>query len=69
MAQYGSGVQSFANTLGDLNNDSHPDGIVVNYASNSMSLFRGYGNGTFAAEVTVTTGSQPALGSHCRREP
>ena len=65
MVQYGTQSEPFEKALGDLNNDSHVDAVVVNFVSSTMSIFRGYGNGTFAPQVTISTGTHTNLGRHC----
>ncbi|CAF1085715.1 unnamed protein product [Adineta ricciae] len=45
-------------TLNDLNNDSNLDIIVVNYNQNNVGIFYGYGNGSVANQITISTGSQ-----------
>ncbi|CAF1361048.1 unnamed protein product [Adineta steineri] len=40
--------------LGDFNNDSRLDIAVVNYWSGNMGVFVGYGNGTFADQITYS---------------
>ena len=63
---------SVSNTWGivaaDFNGDSHPDVAVsnANYlqtSGNTVSIFFGNGNGTFAAPQTVSVGTGPS----CRR--
>ena len=45
----------------DFNNDNHLDIAVANYGTNNVGILLGYGNGTFATQMTFTTGinSQP----------
>ncbi len=45
----------------DLNNDSHPDLVVVNQADNTASVLLGNGNGTFTATTSspLATGQAP----------
>jgi len=42
--------------VGDFNNDSHLDLVVANSAINSISIHLGYGNGTFATQISFQTG-------------
>jgi hypothetical protein len=42
---------------GDFNNDTQLDIVVANYDSDSISVFLGYGNGSFANQTTYSTGS------------
>jgi|HubBroStandDraft_6_1064221.scaffolds.fasta_scaffold10766_2 Flp pilus assembly secretin CpaC len=46
---------------GDLNNDSHPDLVVVNQTDNTVSVLLGNGDGTFTAVVNspLATGQAP----------
>ncbi|CAF3678182.1 unnamed protein product [Adineta steineri] len=43
-------------SLGDFNNDNYFDIVVTNYNSNSIGIFLGYGNGSFANVVIYSTG-------------
>ena len=43
----------------DVNNDSKPDIIVANYDSNNVGVFLNTGNGTFIAQTTYSTSSNP----------
>ncbi|CAF3297399.1 unnamed protein product [Rotaria sp. Silwood2] len=49
-----SGPCAFA--LGDLNSDGHLDIAVANFYLNSVGVFLGYGNGTFASQILFPTG-------------
>jgi hypothetical protein len=42
--------------VGDFNNDSHWDLVVANSAINNISIHLGYGNGTFAKQISFQTG-------------
>jgi hypothetical protein len=42
--------------LAHLNNDTHLDIAIANYDSHSIGVFLGYGNGSFANEITFSTG-------------
>jgi hypothetical protein len=42
--------------VGDFNNDHQLDIVVANYGTNNVGILLGYGNGTFAAIVTYSTG-------------
>ncbi|CAF1004333.1 unnamed protein product [Adineta steineri] len=53
----GSNSQPYALTIGDVNNDKRLDIIVANYGTNNIGVFLGYGNGTFLAQKTYSTGS------------
>ncbi|CAF4176589.1 unnamed protein product, partial [Adineta steineri] len=60
---YPTGYQSYPRSIaiGDFNNDSGLDIIVVNYLGSNMGVFLGYGNGTFADQITyfVPLGTSP----------
>ncbi len=47
----------------DVNGDSHLDIIVSNYGSNNVGVLLNTGNGTFASQVTHSTGSSSAPSS------
>jgi Flp pilus assembly secretin CpaC len=55
------GKSPVAIATGDLNNDSHPDLVVVNQADNTVSVLLGNGNGTFTAATNspLATGQAP----------
>jgi hypothetical protein len=55
------GKTPVAIATGDLNNDSHPDLVVVNQADNTVSVLLGNGDGTFAAAQNspLATGQAP----------
>jgi hypothetical protein len=55
-----AGTQPQSVATGDFNGDGIPDLAVVNYGSNSISIFLGKGDGTFTAANSLTTGSGPA---------
>ncbi len=42
--------------VGDFNNDNRPDIIVANNGTDTISLFLGYGDGTFPSHITISTG-------------
>jgi len=44
----------------DINNDSRLDILVANYGSNNVGVFLGYGNGSFAEQMTFSTGTNSA---------
>ncbi|CAF3084775.1 unnamed protein product [Rotaria sp. Silwood2] len=52
-----SGSTPFAFVLGDFNNDSLLDVAVANSGTNYVSIFLGYGNGTFTSQKTFSTGN------------
>lgn len=45
--------------LADFNGDGHPDIIAANYASNHASTLLGYGNGSFADQISYSAGLGP----------
>src|SRR5688572_21442291 len=45
--------------VGNVDPDTHPDLVVANCNSNSVSVFRNNGNGTFAPAVTYPVGLLP----------
>ena len=52
----GKGSVPASVTVSDINNDSHLDIIVANEGSNNVGVFLGYGNGSFAEQMTFSTG-------------
>jgi hypothetical protein len=57
----GSDSHPYSIAVGDFNNDSRLDIVVVNYWSDSVGVFLGYDNGTFFNQnvYSTTKGSQP----------
>ena len=55
--------------VGDVNGDGIPDLVVANFDSNTVSVLLGNGNGTFQAQQTFATGTEPILGGgwRCQR--
>jgi hypothetical protein len=45
--------------LGDLDNDTYPDLVVLNYTDASASVLRNTGNGSFAPKVDYATSNYP----------
>jgi hypothetical protein len=43
--------------IGDFNNDNHLDIVVSNSGTGNIGIFLGYGNGTFLAQTTYSTGT------------
>ena len=56
---YSTGPNSspYSIATGDFNNDTRLDIVVANYHSDSISVFLGYGNGSFENQTTYSTGS------------
>ena len=54
-----SGMLPYTVATGDLNNDTYPDIVSVNFNSNNISIFINNGNGTFANAVTHRVGNTP----------
>jgi hypothetical protein len=56
---YSTGYNSYpiSIALADLNGDNHLDIIVTNNGADNLGIFLGYGNGTFEAQNTYSTGS------------
>jgi hypothetical protein len=52
----GNGSHPVWAVIGDFNNDTRPDIAVANYGSNTVGVFLGNGDGTFAAQKTFSTG-------------
>ncbi|CAF1601455.1 unnamed protein product [Adineta ricciae] len=50
-------AQPYDVIISDFNKDNCSDIAVANYATNSISVFIGYGNGTFSSQKTFSTGS------------
>jgi hypothetical protein len=44
-------------TIGDFNNDHQLDIAVTNFGTNSISIFLGFGNGTFSNKITFSINS------------
>ena len=53
----GSGPHPYSVAAADVNGDSKPDIIAANYGTNNVSVLLNIGNGTFADQVTYSTGS------------
>ncbi len=51
---FGSGPCSVV--VGDFNNDNQPDIVVTNYWAYNISVFLGYGDGSFSNPTTFSTG-------------
>ncbi|CAF0862020.1 unnamed protein product [Adineta ricciae] len=55
----GNGTRPQAVIVDDFNNDNILDIVVANYASSSLGIFLGLGNGTYLAQRKYTTGINP----------
>ena len=53
----GDGSSPWGIAVGDLNNDSRLDIVVTNFWTNSISVFLGFGDGTFMNQTTYSTGT------------
>jgi phospholipase C len=53
------GTEPVATVTADFNGDGIPDVAVVNYSSNTVSIFLGNGDGTFSAGSVIGTGMGP----------
>ena len=47
--------------IADLNNDTHLDIVIANYGSDSISIFLGYGNGSFVPQMKHRVDSNARL--------
>jgi hypothetical protein len=56
---YGVGIAPAAITIGDLNNDNHPDIVTANNQGNNVSVLLNDGDGTFADAQNYAVGSTP----------
>ncbi|CAF2739210.1 unnamed protein product [Rotaria sp. Silwood2] len=60
IVDYSTGVGSApcSVAVGNFNNDNHSDIVVANCESNNLSIFLGFGNGSFAIGATYSTGDR-----------
>jgi hypothetical protein len=60
---YSTGDQSspYSIVVDDFNNDNHLDIAAANYGTNSIGIFVGYGNGTYASQNIFSTRSSRPL--------
>jgi hypothetical protein len=56
MYSTGNGSQPYAIGVGDFNNDGGLDIVVTNWGTQNIGVLLGYGNGSFAATITSTSG-------------
>ena len=52
-----AGFHWYALAVGDFNNDSELDVVVVNSGTNSTTIFQGFGNRSFEAIASYSTGT------------
>jgi hypothetical protein len=52
----GNGSQPYGMAVGAFNNDGRSDIVVTNSGTSTIGVFLGYGNGSFAAIMTYSTG-------------
>ncbi len=57
---YAAGAGAYSVAVSDFDGDGKLDLVVANNGSDTVSILRGAGNGTFAAPVTYGAGSSPA---------
>ena len=55
-----TGINPVAAQVADLNGDGHPDIVVANDGSSTVSVLLGNGAGVFATHVDFATGANPA---------
>jgi hypothetical protein len=55
----GDGSLPYSVAVGDFNNDNRLDVVVANFNTNNIGIFLGYGNGSFANQITYATDSGP----------
>jgi hypothetical protein len=56
---YDAGDAPYAVAVGDFDGDGHPDLAVANRGDNTVSLLLNLGDGSFAPQQTLATGSNP----------
>ena len=59
LASYGVGAHPRSVAIGDLNGDGHPELVTANNGSNTVSVLRNSGTGTFAAALSYGVDSGP----------
>ena len=60
-----TGINSNPNSVAvaDFNNDNRSDIIIANYGADNIDVFLGFGNGTFADQISYSTGDGSAPNS------
>ncbi|CAF5126015.1 unnamed protein product, partial [Rotaria sp. Silwood1] len=53
----GSYSSPYMVTIADFNNDNRLDIAVANFGTNNIWIFHGFGNGSFASQIELSTGS------------
>ncbi|CAF2205841.1 unnamed protein product [Rotaria magnacalcarata] len=56
---FSSGSEPSSVAVGDFNNDTRLDIVVINSADSNVSVLLGYGNGSFQKQMTFSTGYDP----------
>ncbi|CAF4706958.1 unnamed protein product, partial [Rotaria sp. Silwood2] len=57
----GSYSRPYKVIIGDFNNDHRLDIAVANFGTNNINIFHGIGNGSFASETELSTGSSSPI--------
>ncbi|CAF5005919.1 unnamed protein product, partial [Rotaria sp. Silwood1] len=57
MYSTGSYSSPYMVTVADFNNDNRSDIAVANFGTNNIGIFHGFGNGSFASQIELSTGS------------
>ena len=56
----GDGSLPYQIVTGDFNNDTQLDLVTINSGTNCVSVFLGYGNGSFQEQITYSSGQNGA---------
>ncbi|CAF4399228.1 unnamed protein product, partial [Adineta steineri] len=59
--KYSTGLKPYYVAVGQLNQDAYVDIVVINNGDNSISVFLGFGNGSFANQTKYLTGGSPTF--------
>ena len=62
--EYAAGIESAGVTLADWDADGHLDVAMANSGSNTVSVYRNRGDGTFADRLDLGTGVRPTIIAH-----